>query len=88
MRSTAYLGRLGNREGVNVAKVEVTWYDESNDETGDGHYVVHATGDEPECEGEYGTIYAVFEKLVGAAMDAKVEAGRFDSWEIEDTSSI
>jgi hypothetical protein len=31
---------------------------------------------------------AVFENLVHAAMDAKVEAGRFDFWEIDDISSF
>ena len=90
MANPAYLGTLGNREGVNVARVEVSWYDESSDTVGVGYYIVHATGDEPEVtsDPEFGTIYNVFENLVGAAMDAKVEAGKFDSWETEDTSSI
>ena len=85
-----FLGRLGNREGVNVAKVEVSWYDESTDTEGDGFYVVHATGDEPEIleAGEDGTIYAVFESLVHGAMQNKVDAGRFDSYSIEDISAI
>lgn len=90
-----YLGTLGDRSGVNVAKVEVSWfYDdpglghETKTEVGTGYFVVHATGDEPECEGEYGTIYAVFEKLVGEAMDARQERLGFASWETEDTSSV
>lgn len=84
-----FLGTLGNRAGVNVARVEVSWYDVNTDATGDGYYLVHATGDEPEVtdDPEFGTIYNVFENLVGESMDAKVEAGRFDTWAIEDISS-
>ena len=85
-----YLGTLGNRKGVNVAKVEVAWYDEVNDVMGDGFYLVHATGNEPEVtsDPEFGTIYNVFENLVHEAMEAKIEAGKFDSWAIEDISSV
>lgn len=88
MYVNTYMGRLGDPTGVNVARVEVTWYDEERDEVGTGFYHVHATGEEPEAKGEDGTIYNVFENLVHEAMDAKVEAGRFDSWEIEDISSV
>jgi len=88
--SATFLGTLGNRAGVNVARVEVSWYDVETDASGDGYYIVYATGDEPEVtsDPEFGTIYNVFENLVGASMDAKVEAGRFDTWAIEDTSSV
>lgn len=83
------LGRIGDPAGVNVAKVEVSWYTETGlalyEEA--GHYFVHATGNEPECRGEEGTIYAVFENLVDEAMEAKVEAGDFDGWAIDDISS-
>lgn len=86
----AYLGTLGDRSGVNVARVEVSWYDEETDKVDVGYYIVHARGDEPEVtsDPEFGTIYNVFENLVGAEMDAKVEAGKFTSWETEDTSSV
>lgn len=90
MSNALYLGTLGDRSGVNVARVEVSWYDEATDHVGVGYYIVHATGNEPEVtdDPEFGTIYNVFENLVGAAMDAKVEAGTFDRWETEDTSSV
>ena len=90
MSADTFLGRLGNREGVNVAKVEVSWWDEDTDAEGHGFYVVHAVGDEPEIVemGEDGTIYAVFEARVHGAMQAKVEAGKFTAWEIDDISAI
>lgn len=95
MSTSAFLGTLGDRQGVNVAKVEVSWFKddpglgfETTTEVGLGYYIVHATGDEIECEGEEGTIYAVFERLVAEAMNPKLEAGRFDSWEFEDISSV
>ena len=91
---TAYLGTLGDRSGVNVARVEVSWYfddpglgHETTTEIGTGYYLVHATGDEPECQGEYGTIYAVFEDLVHDAMQRRQERLGFASYEIDDTSS-
>jgi hypothetical protein len=91
MRSTTtiHLGTLGDRSGINVAKVEVTWYDEDSDTVFCGYYFVHATGDEPEIAeaGEYGSIYTVFENRVHEAMQAKQDAGKFDSYEIEDISA-
>ena len=92
---SAYLGTLGNRQGVNVAKVEVVWfYDdpglgfETKTSTHTGHFIVHATGDEPECQGEYGTIYNVFDHLVHEAMEARRKRLGFHDYEIEDTSSV
>lgn len=91
--TTVNLGTLGNRDGVNVAKVEVQWWKE---DPGDGHftrfcyeggfYVVHATGDEPEAQSD-GSIYNVFHDLVTEAMEIKVEARRIDGYEILDTSA-
>lgn len=83
-----YLGRLGDSSGVNVARVEVSWYKEDPglgfetelDEHA-GYYLVHATGDEPDG------IYAVFEGLVAEAMDAKVDSHRIDGWSIDDISA-
>jgi hypothetical protein len=90
-----YLGTLGNRNGVNVAKVEVLWYWDdaglghvTTTETHTGFYIVHATGDEPEAQGEYGTIYNVFEDLVHAAMQARQERLGFTGYEIDDISSV
>ena len=87
---TVNLGRLGNPDGVNVAKVEVQWWKE---DPGEGHftrfcyeggfYVVHATGEEPDAE----TIYDTFSELVHEAMTTRLEAGRIDGYEILDTSS-
>ena len=90
MSTEIFLGRLGNREGINVAKVEVSWYDEETDESGQGFYIVHAVGDEPEVveAGEDGTIYAVFEARVHGAMQDKVENGKFTTWAIDDISAI
>ena len=96
MRSTGvYLGTLGDRRGVNVAKVEVSWwYDdpglghETTTTIETGHFIVHATGDEPECQGDEGTIYNVFEELVNEAMERRRERLGFASWETEDTSSV
>lgn len=75
------LGRLGDRAGANVARVEVTWWwgdfaDELEQEA--GHYLVHATGDEPDG------IYAVFEQLTAEAMDARCERLRCAGWQIDD----
>lgn len=91
---TRHLGALGDRGGVNVAKVEVQWW---KADPGLGHfttscyeggyYTAYASGDEPECEGEYGTIYNVFDKLVTEALDARVEKGEIDGYEILDTYS-
>jgi hypothetical protein len=88
-----FLGRLGNREGINVAKVEVSWYyegDVGNDRVEHGFYIVHAVGDEPEitAEGEDGTIYAVFEGRVHAAMQERQERLGFAGYEIDDISAI
>jgi hypothetical protein len=89
-----FLGRLGNRDGINVAKVEVCWGDDvsigENAPVEHGYYLVHATGDEPEIAeaGEYGSIYTIFENLVSEAMDAKQERGDFDWWETNDTSAV
>ena len=89
-----FLGRLGDRDGINVAKVEVSWYYEWQGEHGGaeievdhGFYLVHATGDEPECEGEDGTIYAVFEGLVHGAMEKRQERLGFAGYEIDDISA-
>lgn len=92
-RTMSYLGTLGDRRGVNVARVEVGWHfdtgsgflDDITYET--GYYLVHATGDEPECQGEDGTIYNVFEGLVHAAMQERQKRLGFDSYEIDDISS-
>lgn len=91
-----YLGTLGDRAGVNVARVEVWWaYEdpglgfETTTEIETGYYLVHATGDEPEIaeEGEYGSIYTVFENRVHEAMNARQKRLGFSTWEIEDISS-
>lgn len=85
-----FLGRLGNRDGINVARVEVSWateYDILDVEEHAGYFLVHATGDEPECEGEEGTIYAVFENRVGEEMFRRQERGDFDGWHINDITS-
>src|SRR5215471_18455211 len=89
------LGTLGNPNGINVAKVEVCWwYDDAGlglasttTETHAGHFIVAATGNEPECEGEDGTIYAVFESLTHAAMQARQERLGFAGYDITDISS-
>ena len=82
-----YFGTLGDRSGVNVAKVEVSWcYEDGTVET--GYFIVHATGSEPEAQGEDGTIYTVFENHVHEAMQRRQERLGFDSYEIEDTSSV
>jgi len=80
------LGTLGNREGANVAKVQVSWMYERN-EWHAGYYLVHATGDEPECQGEDGTIYAVFEELTHEAMQRRQERQGFYDYEITDVSA-
>ena len=87
-----FLGRLGDPEGINVAKVEVSWHYEdpglgfeTRIEEHAGHFLVHATGNEPECEGEDGTIYAVFERLVGEAMARRQQQQGFAGWQIDDT---
>lgn len=89
-----FLGRLGNRDGVNVAKVEVSWYfddpglgHETTTETHTGYYLVHATGFEPEAQGEDGTIYTVFEDLVHAAMQSRQERLGFASYDLDDISA-
>lgn len=90
------LGNLGDPKGINVAKVEVSWYSEyASDalsyqiEENAGHYFVSATGDEPmiEAEGEFGSIYTVFETLVHEAMQKKVDAGVIDGYQIDDVSA-
>lgn len=90
--TTICLGTLGDRSGVNVAKVEVWWYVEYSDFTRDtnaGFYYVHATGEEPMIAeaGEFGSIYTVFETLVHEAMQAKIDAYRLDGYEISDIYS-
>ena len=87
--TTICLGTLGNRDGANVAKVEVSWYSEYDDGIIEaaGYYVVHATGNEPECEGPYGTIYNVFSERVHEAMTAKQDAGTLDDYRIDDIYS-
>ncbi len=95
-----YLGTLGDLRGINVAKVEVSWFWEEGSQDIEeqlvgttytyeeaGYYLVHATGEEPECEGEEGTIYAVFEKLVHEAMGKKQDKNLIDGWHIDDISS-
>lgn len=85
--TTTYLGTLGDRSGVNVAKVEVSWCWDDSSDIHVGYYLVHATGDEPECQGEDGTIYTVFEDRVHEAMQRRQERLGFDGYEIEDISS-
>jgi hypothetical protein len=87
-RGSSFLGTLGDRMGVNVARVDVSWGWDDSTEVETGHYHVHATGEEPESVGEDGTIYAIFEKHVQAAMDARQEKLGFDWWETEDTRSV
>jgi len=89
---THCLGTLGS--GVNVAKVQVSWYFEDPGlgfETGieehAGFYFACASGEEPEAQGEEGTIYAVFENLVNAAMDRRQEKLGFASYAIDDISA-
>ena len=92
---SAYLGTLGDRAGVNVAKVEVIWFfddaglgpDSESSSSHTGHYIVHATGNEPEAQGEDGTIYTVFEDLVHAAMNDRQRRLGFHDYDIEDISS-
>lgn len=94
--SETFLGTLGNREGVNVAKVEVSWYFEdpglgfeTTVEEHFGYFLVHATGDE-ECvveDPEYGTIYTVFENLTHEAMQRRQERQGFAGYEIDDISA-
>lgn len=90
------LGTLGDRSGVNVAKVEVSWcYEDpglghfTRIEEHAGHYIVHATGEEPMIaeEGEYGSIYTVFETLVHEAMQARQKRLGFADYAIDDISS-
>lgn len=95
MSTATYLGTLGDRSGVNVARVEVSWGWDVDNENGTssqeietGYYHVHATGDEPESQPPDGTIYNVFEDLVHGAMEARRNRLGFHWWEIEDTSSV
>jgi len=75
-----YLGELGDRAGVNVAKVEVTWtYDDGTMHA--GYYLAHASGDEEGAE----TIYDTFAELVDAAMTERVERLGLAGWETTDT---
>jgi len=91
-----YLGTLGDRTGINVAKVEVSWYwEDATDPDHNwpsgisciaeeaGHYYVHATGEEEDAD----TIYDTFERLVHEAMDARQKKLSFHGWEIDDISS-
>ena len=94
-RDMGFLGTLGDRSGVNVARVDVVYgwdVDFENGTSGqeihNGFYHVHATGEEPESVGEEGTIYNVFERLVGEAMDARQRKLGFHWWETEDTRSV
>lgn len=94
-QTNIFLGTLGDRDGVNVARVEVSWGWDVDHENGTdsqniwtGYFLVHATGEEPECEGEYGSIYAVFEEHVATAMEARQKRLGFHWWETEDTSSV
>jgi len=98
MQNDRFLGTLGDRSGVNVARVDVVWgWDEVSldgpigsvdHEVQTGYYHVHATGEEPESQGEDGTIYAIFEKHVGEAMEARQRRLGFHWWETEDTRSV
>jgi len=91
-----FLGTLGDRSGVNVARVDVVYGWEVDNENGTssqelhtGWFRVHATGEEPEAvEPEYGTIYNVFERLVEEAMEARQKRVGFHWWETEDTRSV
>lgn len=90
--TTHFMGTLGNRDGVNVAKVQVSWYTEDPGlgfvtelcESA-GYFLVHATGD-PSITGEP-DIYGEFEELVGEAMEKRVRDGRCDGWQIDDVSA-
>jgi hypothetical protein len=92
-----FLGTLGDRSGINVARVEVTWFYDNFSVAGpigfagveehSGHYCVHATGEEPEAQGEDGSIYTVFEDLVHAAMLERQKRLGFAGYEIDDISS-
>jgi hypothetical protein len=94
-RDNGFLGTLGDKSGVNVARVDVVYGWDVDNENGTssqeihtGYFHVHATGDEPECEGEDGTIYAVFEKLVDERMTERRSRLGFHWWETEDTRSV
>jgi len=94
-RDNGFLGTLGDRSGVNVARVDVVYgwdVDFNNGTSGQeihtGYFHVHATGEEPESVGEEGTIYNVFERLVGERMDERQRRLGFHWWETEDTRSI
>ena len=94
-RNMGLIGTLGDRSGVNVAKVDVVYgwdVDFENGTSGQeihtGYFHVHATGVEPESVGEEGTIYNVFERLVEEAMDRRQKTLGFHWWETEDTRSI
>lgn len=88
--ATVSLGRLGNRDDINVAKVEVQWWSERAVEdldgqlTGEtatyyegGYYLVHA--------GDVENIYDDFDRLVTEKLEARVEAGLIDGYDILDT---
>lgn len=90
---TRYLGRLGDTTGVDVARVEVSWYWDVDNENGTstlqeqaGYWLVHASGSE---ENEHGdkdeTIHDTFERLVHEAMEGKRRVLGFHGWEIDDT---
>lgn len=86
---THYRGTLGNRDAINVARVEVQWWDEHDDWSQTyhgGYFFVHASGEEPEAEGD-GGIYAVFSELTHAEMERCKERGKFDGYEILDISA-
>ena len=84
---TCFLATLGDRDGVNVAKVEVSWYYSWQGEHGGeereehaGYFLVHATGDE-----DVDSIYETFETLVGAAMEERQARLGFYDWQTDDT---
>lgn len=83
-----HLGTLGDTNGVNVARVEVSWLFESpglgfatDVSEHAGYFIVHATGDEPGIE----TIYDVFEGLVSEEMERRRTRQGFADWQIDDT---
>lgn len=83
-----FLGRLGDPAGVNVARVEVSWYwddpglgFESTTHEQAGYFLVHATGNEPGVE----TIYETFDELVSEEMERRRRKLGFHGWETDDT---
>lgn len=77
------LGQIGSTDGVNVARVEVSWYYADGLEEA-GHYIVRARGDEYGAE----TLYDIFDAAVTVAMSARQERLGFEGWQIDDTYAV